>query len=125
MILLVCGDRNWTDRKKIKRRLKRWLVEADAISEDFMPRHLLIHGAARGVDTIAGELGLKLRFDVKAFPADWEKHGKSAGPIRNRKMLDQCPHLVIAFHSDIEKSKGTKDCIFEANRRKMTVEIIP
>ena len=33
-----------------------------------------------------------------AFPAEWKKHGKAAGPIRNRKMLqDGKPDLVLAF----------------------------
>ena len=37
--------------------------------------------------------------------------------VRNKKMLDMNPDLVIAFHDDIENSKGTKDCIKEAEKR--------
>jgi hypothetical protein len=47
---------------------------------------------------------------VIAMPADWANHGKAAGPIRNRKMLDLKPDLVLAFHADLTNSKGTKDC---------------
>lgn len=117
MKILCCGNRNWTDRKKIWDRLADIDRSAHAIT--------IIHGAAKGADTIAGNEAKKLRYAVEAFPADWEKHGKAAGPIRNRKMLDQKPDLVIAFHSNIKKSKGTKDCIKEANRRGIKVEIIP
>jgi len=36
--------------------------------------------------------------DIKCYPALWEVHGKSAGFIRNKLMLeDGQPELVIAF----------------------------
>jgi hypothetical protein len=85
---------------------------------------VIVHGAARGADTIAGETARILGMPVEAYPADWNKHGRSAGPIRNRKMLDTKPDLVIAFHEDIESSKGTKDCVNEALRRGIQVEVI-
>lgn len=40
-----------------------------------------------------------------------------AGPLRNRQMLDEVPDLVLAFHAEMQSSKGTKDCVLEANRR--------
>jgi hypothetical protein len=40
-------------------------------------------------------------------------------------MLDLKPDLVIAFHEDLNVSKGTMDCILEANRRGIKVEIHP
>jgi hypothetical protein len=39
-------------------------------------------------------------------------------------MLDTKPDLVIAFHEDIESSKGTKDCIKEARRRGIAVDVV-
>lgn len=56
-------------------------------------------------------------FPVERYPADWERYGKRAGPIRNRKMLDQGPDLVVAFGGD----KGTADCVREARRRGIAV----
>ena len=44
------------------------------------------------------------------MPADWTKHGKAAGPIRNQKMLDECPDLVVAFPG----GKGTADMVRRA-----------
>lgn len=49
-------------------------------------------------------------FNVQRFSADWEKHGKAAGPIRNRDMLKSGADLVIAFRMDGE-SRGTDDMI--------------
>ena len=59
------------------------------------------------------------------FPADWKTFGKAAGPIRNRKMLDEgLPDVVIAFHEDIERSKGTKNMISQACEQGIDVILI-
>jgi len=71
----------------------------------------VIHGAARGADTLAGEAAKELGLEVIEFPADWKTYHKSAGPIRNRQMITQDPDFVWAFHDDIRSSKGTKDMI--------------
>ena len=48
---------------------------------------------------------------VKTFEADWDRHGKAAGPIRNKQMLDEGkPDLVVAF----EGGKGTANMIAQA-----------
>jgi len=59
---------------------------------------VVIHGAAPGADTLAGRWAELRRVPVEAFPADWEKHGRAAGPIRNAPMLAEGkPDLVVAF----------------------------
>ena len=108
----MCGDRLWTDRDVIERRLKR------------LPSGtIILHGDARGADRLAGEIAQNLGFEVKTARAEWDR-GKSAGILRNRLMLDQNPSLVIAFHNNIAASKGTGDCVREARRRGITVEIL-
>lgn len=48
---------------------------------------------------------------VKTFRADWGKYGKSAGPRRNKQMLDEGrPDLVVAF----EGGRGTADMVKQA-----------
>lgn len=59
---------------------------------------VLIHGAARGADTLASDFAKAHGIKVEGFPADWGKHGKRAGWLRNKQMLDEAlPHLVVAF----------------------------
>ena len=109
--VLVCGSRNWYD--------------TDAISSRLSQLHkstIIIHGAARGADTIARAYAIRFGLRQVAVPAKWEEHGRSAGPIRNRFMLDMKPDLVIAFH--LGDSPGTWDCINEARRRGIPVEVI-
>lgn len=52
---------------------------------------ILYSGGADGVDTAAEEAARARGLDVKIFPVlkkDWEKFGRSAGPRRNRKIVD-------------------------------------
>ena len=106
--LLVCGSRSWQDRGLIY----VWLTH-------LQPR-LVIHGAARGADTLAGEVAKALNIPVRVFPADWLKWGRRAGPLRNQQMLDAgLPDKVIAFWDG--ESRGTLDMI---KRAKADVEVI-
>lgn len=114
MKILVCGDREWTDRARIFRILEGFLEE----------KPLIIHGGCRGADRLAGEVATNLGFKVEVYPADWRKHGKAAGPIRNRQMLDEHPDIVIAFHNDLKNSKGTKDTVTEAIKRGIPVKYV-
>ena len=100
MKILICGDRNWTDRKFIKR-----------IIEQFHPTEI-IEGEARGADSIARDVGEELGIIVHKYPANWKLYGKAAGSIRNKQMLDEGkPDLVMAFHNDLTNSKGTKNML--------------
>ena len=84
----------------------------------------VIHGGARGVDSLAHEWCLHNQRDVVRWPADWEAYGKLAGPMRNQYMLDMVyPDLVLAFHTDLDKSVGTKDMVRRAQRDWIDVDI--
>jgi hypothetical protein len=114
MILLVCGSRDWTDAAPIAARLSALPGEHEEI--------WILHGAARGADTIAAFEAKALGFTVRAYPADWERYGKRAGILRNLQMLEEEPDLVLAFQ--IDGSRGTQHTIDEARRRGIPVEVI-
>lgn len=110
--ILICGDRNWTDESSILNVLNR-LITA------FGKRIMIIEGECPygGADLYAKEGAIKLGLKHKGYAADWDKYGRKAGPIRNQKMIDkESPAMVIAFHSNIEKSKGTKDMVNRATK---------
>lgn len=101
MIVLITGSRYWKNIESIANELEK-------LPEDT----IIVHGNAKGADTIAGVVAKELGFSVKEYPADWSTHGKAAGAIRNRQMFDQEKiDKIIAFHEDINSSKGTKDMI--------------
>jgi hypothetical protein len=114
MRVLICGDRNWKNFKLI---------------EDFiliLPKDTtIIEGDCRGADKISGYLGRKHGYEVIPVPADWKKYGRAAGPIRNQAMLNlHQPNWVVAFHNDIEHSKGTKDMIERAKKAGVYVTVL-
>ena len=50
--------------------------------------HGLLHGGARGADRTIGRVANQLGWPVEVLPADWRRHGRAAGPIRNRELLE-------------------------------------
>ena len=76
---------------------------------------------------MAKYLGSKHGFEVEDYPANWNLHGRAAGPIRNKQMLDEGkPDIVYAFHPNISESKGTKDMVRQAKNRGIeTIVIVP
>ena len=105
MKLLICGDRNWSDGNAVR-----------DVMKGFNPT-VVIEGEARGADTFARLCAGVLGIEVLPFPADWEKYGKAAGPIRNSQMLKEGnPDVVVGFHYKIEESKGTRDMLTRAKK---------
>lgn len=72
----------------------------------------VIHGAAKGADSIAGEVAAELGFTVIACPPDWKRYGRAAGLVCNKQMLQEYqPQLVLAFVVDWSKSPGTRQMV--------------
>ncbi len=113
MRVLVCGGRGFTDAKLIASTLDPMHAER--------PFSTVIHGAAPGADTLAGEWATSRGIPVVAFPADWKGQGRAAGPIRNKRMLDEGrPDLVIAMPG----GRGTANMISQAEKAGVAVKII-
>lgn len=99
MLILVCGGRNYSDKEFLFRSLdhcKKW----------WNP-DCLIHGGAKGADTLAGQWADSRNIDKIIIPADWTAHGRAAGMIRNKKMLTFKPSVTIAFNG----GAGTENMI--------------
>ncbi len=110
--VLITGSRNYQAPEPIRREL-----------EKLPPGTVVIHGGARGADELAGTIAAELGLEVIACPADWKKHGKAAGPIRNQQMLvDHKPDFVIAF--PLGESRGTHDMIRRAKAAGVEVKVI-
>lgn len=115
MKVLVCGSRNWDNSRLIWEFL-------EAVVATF-PDAEVIHGAARGADTIAGKAAEALGLKVTEYPADWKQFGKAAGPMRNKEMLGAAPDRVIAFRS-VGDSKGTDHMVDLAARSRIPTIVI-
>jgi hypothetical protein len=114
--LLVCGDRNWTNKDMMFSVLDDMYSEIDTI----------IEGEQRGADKMAREWANSRDVPFLPFPAKWKEYGKPAGPIRNQQMIDEGkPDYVIAFHEKFAASKGTADMIRRARKAGIPYEIHP
>lgn len=79
--VLVTGGRDYTDYETVEEPI-RFLV-------GFYGSDLrMMHGGARGADSLAQRAIKKYKIAHKVFPADWDTHGKKAGPLRNIQMAD-------------------------------------
>lgn len=107
MKVIVCGSRYispwlWTQR------VKHELVKIKATE--------VVSGCQRGGDQ-AGEIAAKqLGLTVKLFPADWDRYGYAAGPIRNRQMAKYADACIA-----LPGGNGTNDMIEQARANKLIV----
>ncbi|MBF6326499.1 DUF2493 domain-containing protein [Nocardia cyriacigeorgica] len=115
--LLVTGSRDWVDRQTIR----------DALAQawrDLQPGPIvLVHGAARGADSIAADIWTSGGLPVEAHPADWDTHGRKAGVLRNQVMVDAGADLCLAFPFPLGRSIGTWDCIRRAKAAGIHVKV--
>jgi hypothetical protein len=103
--ILITGARDWSDIKMVTAALKEYNPK----------QYILVHGTCKGADSIAGDAAQRLGFEVEEHPANW-KLGKRAGPIRNKEMLDTKPDIILVFHDNLNESKGTKNCVIQAEK---------
>ena len=69
---------------------------------------IVISGGARGVDKAAVKIAQEEGLETEEYPADWDRHGRAAGYIRNQTIIDRAD-FVAAFWDGA--SKGTKHSI--------------
>jgi hypothetical protein len=72
-----------------------------------------------GADGLTERYAAEGSYDFTPYPADWKKHGRSAGPIRNSEMIKSGAEICIGFWDG--KSKGTFDMMNKADKAGITV----
>ncbi len=107
MRVLVCGGRDYFDKQTVFYTLDELHAKE--------PISLLIHGACPvghgGADMLAEQWAKDREISYLGDPAKFQKQGRSAGPIRNQKMIDAWrPDLVVSFPG----GSGTADMVKKA-----------
>lgn len=83
---------------------------------------LIIQGGAPGADRLALEWARLRCVPCDTYSADWDLHGKKAGPLRNKKMLEEGkPDIVIAFPG----GAGTANMVRQAREAGVRVVEVP
>lgn len=119
MKILCCGSRYWSDLEMVAKLLTT-----------FPSGTTIIHGAQKGADWMSGEIAKQLGYITREYPADWDKFGKGAGPIRNQHMLDfehkvnDPIRLCLAFHDDDNLGVGTADMVRRCTANSIPVRVV-
>jgi hypothetical protein len=112
MRVLITGSRTWDDAESIT-------AELAALP----PGTTIVHGGCpTGADAIAHQYAVENGIPVEVYPADWDEHGRAAGPIRNAEMIATMPDLVLAFVRG--DSPGTRGCVRAAISAEVPVRIL-
>jgi GDP-D-mannose dehydratase len=115
--VLICGSRDWDSFESI---LEQIMLLYQKYGDDFV----VIEGEAKGADSIARTCAEKFDIEVEKYPANWDKYGRAAGPVRNKQMLvEGQPDLVLAFSKNLSTSKGTKNMVDQAREAGVEVRV--
>lgn len=113
MKTIIAGGRNFNDYRLLKEKLDYYRKD-HIITE-------VVSGCASGADNLGMLYATDNNIPIAKFPADWDKHGRAAGPIRNRQMAKYADALIAVWDGN---SRGTKNMIDEMNKLKKPVFII-
>ena len=101
LYILVAGSRGFDDYETMRCVMNRIICSEKEIT--------IVSGGARGADRLAEKYAKENGFNLKVFPAQWNKYGKSAGYRRNEEMqkfiANQTRRRIICFWDG--QSKGT------------------
>ena len=98
MKVIIAGSRSIIDYEIVKLAVQK---SGFTISE-------VVSGTCAGPDKLGERWAQENNIPIKRFPADWNKHGKVAGPIRNSEMVKYCENAIIIWDGI---SRGTQDTI--------------
>jgi hypothetical protein len=112
--LLVTGSRSWND----------WDAIRSVLAARYSPDTVLVTGACpQGADAIAEAVWRRFGGDVERHPAQWSKHGRAAGPRRNKAMVELGADECLAFIRD--DSAGATGCAAMAESAGIPTRRIP
>lgn len=112
--IIIAGSRDFHDYELLSAKLNKILSNIKEPIE-------IVSGRASGADRLGEIYAREHGHKVKLFPANWSKHGNSAGYIRNEQMAIYADCCVV-FWDGI--SRGTKHMINLANKHNLPLRII-
>lgn len=89
MKLIIAGSR-YLDEELVYSKIVMWRMNN-------IPHLEIVSGGCKGVDHAGEYYADFYDLPIKRFPADWKKHGRAAGPIRNKQMADYADALLLIW----------------------------
>ena len=113
MKVIIAGGRDFNQYSEMVTRCKHYFKNTDNVE--------IVSGNAKGADFLGERFAKENEYSLKLFPADWNKHGKPAGILRNIDMADYADALIAFWDG---KSRGTKHMIDIAEQQGLETRII-
>lgn len=82
---------------------------------------IIVSGHASGADSLGERYAQDHGLACDIHPADWDKHGKAAGPIRNAEMAEVADALIAFWDG---QSRGTANMISLAKSKGLSVDVV-
>ena len=114
--VIIAGCRDFCNYFMLKERCEYYL-------QNKMKTHnvIIVSGHASGADSLGEKFATDHNLPCELHPADWERHGKAAGPIRNEEMAEKADALIAFWDGE---SRGTKSMISIAKRKGLQVAVV-
>ncbi len=112
----ISGSRTIINREFIFKQLDWYLSNLKMDNEI-----ILVHGGAKGVDSIAESWAKKNKIKTEIYLPDYDKYGKAAPIKRNQTIVDNSDYFIAI---QLENSRGTQDAINKAIGRGLPIKII-
>lgn len=113
MKVAIVGSRNFPDPERVRAVVRAILAKH--------PGTEIVSGGARGVDSWAEEEARAQGAPVRVFPADWDRHGKRAGFLRNKDIVAHADHVVAFWDGESKGTQHTMNLAREAGKLAMVV----
>ena len=111
--VIIAGGREYSDYEYLR-------SCADADLAGITDEIEIVSGKASGADALGERYAQEKGYKVAAFPADWNRYGRSAGPRRNRQMAEYADALIAFWDG---QSRGTKNMIDTATAKGLKVSV--
>jgi hypothetical protein len=115
--IVIAGSRSYEDYEGLQQAWQKHLTRHGLKEADLC----IVSGGAAGADKLAERLAQEKGLRIEIHKADWQKHGKAAGPIRNAEMIAKARHCIALWDG---KSPGTAMTIKTAKRKGLAVTVI-
>ena len=114
--VIIAGGRHFNDYELLKEKCEYYLQ--NKLRES---KVVIISGHATGADDLGERYAQERGLYLDAHPADWDKNGRAAGPIRNKEMAEIADALIAFWDG---ASRGTKNMIDTAKSKGLKVAIV-
>jgi hypothetical protein len=112
MKVIIAGSRDFNDYNELCKFCDHVLQNQKEIE--------VVSGTAKGADQLGEKYATERGYTIKQFPADWDKHGRSAGYIRNEEMAKYADALIAFWNGN---SKGTEHMINLAKKYNLKIKV--